>query len=96
MALGVLHGGFAGLFDREMQSFFATLATRIHDVWPDPAGLGPDVSDMMTTAEKDLAKAALLNAERQAAAAIHMVRKGQNGDALKAWRALLGTKFPLS
>lgn len=96
MALGVLHGGFAGQFDREMQSFFATLAARINDRWPDPAGLGPDVSDMMTASEKDAAKAALLKAERQAAAAIHMVRQGQNGDALKAWRTLLGPKFPLS
>ncbi|HEY3780678.1 MAG TPA: CBASS oligonucleotide cyclase [Fimbriimonadaceae bacterium] len=96
MALGVLYGGFSGQFDREMQSFFATLAARIHDVWPDPAGLGPDVSDMMTAAEKDAAKMVLLNAERQAAAAIHLVRQGQNGDALKAWRSLLGPKFPLS
>jgi hypothetical protein len=96
MALGVLHGGFSGRFDREMQSFFATLASRIHDAWADPSGLGPDVSDMMSTAQKDSAKQSLLGAERQAAAAIHMVREGKNGDALKAWRALLGPKFPLS
>ncbi len=96
MALGVLHGGFSGRFDREMQSFFATLASRIHDAWPDPAGLGPDVSDMMNASAKDAAKAALLSAERKAAAAIHMVREGKNGEALRAWRALLGPKFPLS
>lgn len=96
MALRCLHGGFGGQYAREMQSFFMTLANNIHGVWPDPAGLGPDVSDMMTTAEKVAAKAALLAAERQAAAAIHLTRQGKNGDALKAWRALMGPRFPLS
>ncbi len=96
MALQCLHGGFGGQYAREMQSFFMTLANHIHGVWPDPAGLGPDVSDMMTSAEKDAARAALLAAERQAAAAIHLSRQGKNGDALKAWRALMGPRFPLS
>lgn len=96
MALECLHGGFSGRFDREIQSFFATLASRIHDTWPDPARLGPAVSDMMDSTAKNNAKNALLLAERQAAAAIHMVREGKNGDALKAWRALMGPRFPLS
>ncbi|HDY5327917.1 TPA: nucleotidyltransferase domain-containing protein, partial [Pseudomonas aeruginosa] len=39
MALECLYGGWGGSFDREIQSFFATLADRVHDEWPDPAGL---------------------------------------------------------
>lgn len=96
MALECLHGGFGGDYGREMQMFFATLADRILDNWPDPAGLGPDVSEMMSTHEKFAAKAALEKAQRQAAAAIHLTRQGKNGDALKAWRDLMGPMFPLS
>lgn len=96
MALRCLHGGFGGQYAREMQGFFATLASQIHEVWPDPAGLGPDVSDMMTTDAKDAAKSALLAAERSAASAIHLTREGKNGDALRAWRTLMGPMFPLS
>ena len=41
MALQCLHGGWQGRFDYELQGFFSTLADRIEDGWPDPAGLGP-------------------------------------------------------
>lgn len=96
MALDCLYGGWGGQFDREFQSLFATLADRIHDRWPDPAGLGPDVSDGMDAARKDRAKQLLKAAEREASNAIALARLGRNGEALKAWRALFGPKFPLS
>ena len=47
MALQCLYGGWHGHFAYEFQSLFATLADRICDTWPDPAGLGPPVSDGM-------------------------------------------------
>lgn len=96
MALQCLHGGWGGSFDREIQAFFATLADRIDEAWPDPAGLGPPVSDGMDAARKARAKTLLRAAEREATLAIDHVRRGRNGEALKAWRALLGPKFPLS
>jgi hypothetical protein len=96
MALEVLHGGFGGSFDREIQSFFATLADRIFDTWPDPAGLGPPISDDMDKARKERARTLVRAAEREAAFAIDLARKGSQGDSLKAWRALFGPKFPIS
>jgi hypothetical protein len=96
MALQCLHGGFGGGFDREIQGLFATLANRIFDVWPDPAGLGPPISDGMDAARKARARALLRVAEREATLAIDHARRGRNGDALKAWRALFGPKFRLS
>ena len=96
MCLEVLHPPFGNKFDYEFQALFATLANRISDTWKDPAGLGPDVSDMMNDQAKASAKTSLESAQRQATEAIRLSRVGQNGDALKAWRKLFGPLFPLS
>ena len=96
MALQCLHGGWQGRFDYEVQAFFSSLADRVLDEWPDPAGLGSPVSDGMDASRKARAKELLQAASREASNAIHLARKGQNGEALKAWRLLFGPKFPLS
>lgn len=96
MALEVLDPPFGGDYRREMQGFFASLGDRIHEDWPDPAGLGPDVSDSMDARSQDSAKAALTAAERQASSAIQLERAGNTGDALRAWRKVFGKLFPLS
>lgn len=96
MALECLYGGWGGSFDREIQSFFATLADRIFDEWPDPAGLGPSISKDMDVGRKERARQSLVQANRQASIAIDHVRRGRNGEALKVWRALFGPKFPLT
>jgi predicted nucleotidyltransferase len=96
MAMQCLHGGWGGSFEREIQSFFATLAARIFDVWPDPAGLGPPISNGMDQKRKTRARDLLRAAEREATLAIDHVRQGRNGEALRAWRTLFGPKFPLS
>ena len=96
MALQCLHGGWQGRFDYELQSFFATLADRIEDEWPDPAKLGPPIGNGMDAQRKARAKSLLQAASRDASNAINLARQGRNGDALKAWRALFGPKFPLS
>jgi hypothetical protein len=96
MALDCLHGGWQGRFDYEMQGFFSTLADRIFDEWPDPAGLGPSISKDMDAARKQRARNLLSAAGREATLAIDHARRGRNTEALKAWRALFGPKFPLS
>ena len=96
MALEVLHAPYGGDRAREMQFFFAALAGRIHETWADPAGLGPPVSDSMDEATRTAADKALRTAEREAAHAIDLSRRGQQGDALRAWRSLFGPMFPLS
>lgn len=96
MALECLYGGWGGSFDREIQSFFATLADRVHDEWLDPAGLGPAISNDMDAARKQRAQELLAQASRDAAVAIDHSRRGRNLEALRAWRTLFGPKFPLS
>lgn len=96
MALAVLHPPYGGERAREMQFFFDTLGSRIHETWNDPAGLGPPVSDAMDSTKRAAAQAQLRAGERSAAHAIAFVRQGRQGEALRAWRELLGPLFPLS
>ncbi len=96
MALELLVPPFGGDFRYELKGLFASLADRIHEAWPDPAGLGPPVSDGMDNTARDTAKQELLSASNAAAVAIQLERTGKNGDALRAWRDLFGPLFPLS
>jgi hypothetical protein len=96
MALQVLRPPFNGDFPYEFQAFFATLAARIEETWPDPAGLGPPVSDIMNATERIAAKQALTNAHQMIGEAIRLSRAGQNGDSLRKYRELFGDYFPLS
>jgi hypothetical protein len=63
--------------------------------WPDPAGLGPPVSDQMTADLIITARTALREAEKKAAVAFRLERTSQ-GEALRTWREILGNYFPLS
>lgn len=96
MALQCLYGGWKGKFEYEIQGFFSTLADRIFETWNDPAGLGPPISSGMDSQRKQRARELLQAAAKEASLAINHARSGRNGEALKAWRALFGPKFPLS
>jgi len=96
MALEILRPPFGGDYPYEFMAFFATAADRIEDVWPDPAGLGPPVSDSMKPAERLAAKQALMEAHYAVRQAIELSRSGNNGDALRKYRDLFGDLFPLS
>lgn len=96
MALDLLRPPFNGDFPYEFMMFFATAQRRIMDDWADPAGLGPPVSDSMTTADRQAAAAAFGAASAAVREAIQLGRNGQEGAALKAYRALFGDLFPLS
>ena len=77
-------------------AFFASMADRIGDTWPDPAGLGPPVSDSMDAAQRAAAKDALTRAQYMIREAIELTRAGRNGEALRKYRELFGERFPLS
>jgi hypothetical protein len=79
----------------ELQVFFANAAERIADNWPDPAGLGPDVNDAMTSAEKASAATALGEAQAAAARARRLADAGHEVDALRVWKELMGPLFPV-
>jgi SMODS domain-containing protein len=96
MALQILRPPFGGDFPYEFMAFFATAADRIHETWPEPAGLGPPVSDTMDATARDAAKRALTAAHHSIREAIELSRAGKNGDALRKYRDIFGDLFPLS
>jgi hypothetical protein len=96
MALQVLRPPFGGDFPYEIMGFFATMADRVVEDWPEPAGLGPPVSDSMNASARAAAKEALTEAHHMMREAIQLSCSGRNGDALRKYRDLFGDRFPLS
>jgi hypothetical protein len=80
----------------EIRNFFAAMEANVGRNWPDPAGLGPPVSDQMTPELVTKAKKALQEAQRKATLARRAEETGRQGEALEIWREVLGDYFPLS
>lgn len=95
MAEGLAEAPFSTYPD-EIRNLFAAMESNIDKVWPDPAALGPPVSDQMTTERIKEARKALQEAQRKAALAARAEQTGRQGDALRIWREVLGEYFPLS
>lgn len=97
MAIDLFDGEYGGNVRYELKQFFASAAARIDETWPDPAGLGPPVSDAMDSARVVKAQEALGIAEAAVTKAILLERHGKTGDALRVWRdEVFGDYFPLS
>lgn len=95
MAQGLVDPPFSNYPD-EIRNLFAAMEAGVGNAWPDPAGLGPPVSDQMTPDLVSSARAALQDAQRKAALARRAEESGRQGEALRLWREILGDYFPLS
>lgn len=96
MALKLISGAWTGSHAYELRQFFASAADHIAGGWPDPAGVGPDISDILDDdpAKMGCARAALSDAEAACTRAILLDRQGSTGAAISAWRAVFGDLFP--
>jgi len=95
MAEDLIEGPFSSYAD-EIRNFFAAAEANIGQVWPDPARLGPPVSDQMTADLVAKAKTALREAQTKMVLASRLSATGRQGEALQTWRSVLGDYFPLS
>ena len=95
MAEGLVEAPFSNYAD-EVRNLFAAMEANIGGEWPDPAGLGPPVSDQMTPEKVSEATKALQDAQRKSTLAARAEQAGRQGEALKIWREILGDYFPLS
>jgi hypothetical protein len=93
MAMRIVKPPF-GRYQDEVVLFLATAAEQIHDPWPDPADIGPDVNTIMSPAEKNAAADALRGALAIAEAAVDLEDDGQERAAVEQWRRLFGNRMP--
>ena len=97
MALKLILPPFSGGYKYEIKGLFASVEQQIGDVWPDPAKVGPAVSDHMNTAKVKTAREKLATIRRNIDLAMRHEREGRVGDALSTWRnQVFGEFFPLS
>ncbi|MFC3070500.1 CBASS oligonucleotide cyclase [Phenylobacterium soli] len=95
MALELVDGPFSN-FPDEARRFFAAAQATVGDDWPDPAGLGPLVSDEMTAARCATARQKLREAEVAATRAFRAEQQGYEGEAVRIWKEIFGDFFPAS
>ena len=95
MAQGLVDPPFSSYPD-EIRNLFAAMEANVGNEWPDPASLGPPVSDQMTAQLVSDARRVLQEAQRKAALARRTEETGRQGEALRIWREILGDYFPLS
>jgi len=95
MAEGLVEPPFS-TYPNEVRNLFAAIEANVGVSWPDPAELGPPVSDQMTPELITAARKALQEAQRKAALAMRAEETGRQGEALRIWREVLGDYFPLS
>lgn len=95
MAQGLIDPPFSTYPD-ELINFFSAAQQGIEQDWPDPAGLGPPVSDQMDAAKRNAAKLKLREAEKIADRAMRAEKLGNVSEALSLWRQLFGSYFPVS
>jgi hypothetical protein len=92
MAQGIVIEPF-GEYPDEIRWFLATAVEQIHEPWPDPAGLGPDVNTL-SKLQRDVASMALTAALDVAEKAIELTADGHERDAVEKWRELFGWRMP--
>jgi hypothetical protein len=95
MALDLVDPPFTS-YQSEVRRFFAAAEQGILRDWPDPAGLGPPVSDQMTPEKRQKAAEVLRAAEVKAARAVRLEQQGKTGEALALWAEIMGKYFPTS
>lgn len=83
-----------GRYGDEIISFLATAADRIHEPWPDPARIGPDVNTQMSPAERMTAAQRLRDAQEIAENAVDLQDEGKERAAVDEWRRIFGSRMP--
>ena len=92
MAQGIVIEPF-GEYPDEIRWFLATAVDQVHDSWPDPAGLGPEVN-VMSNMQRTAASTSLASALEVAEKAIELAADGHERAAVEQWRELFGWRMP--
>lgn len=94
MALQLVQPPFSRYQD-EVASFLGNVIDRADGPWPDPAELGPDVDELLTSYQRQGIRTAASTALGLAEEAIYLQDNGQEGKAVAKWREIFGERMPL-
>ena len=94
MALQLVQPPF-GRHQDEITTFLGNVVDRGDGPWPDPAGLGPDVDELLTSYQRQQIRSAASTALALAEEAIYLEDHGQERKAVDKWREIFGERMPL-
>ena len=83
-----------GRYRDEIRFFLASVADRIAEDWPDPAGLGPNVNSGMSEGEREKLSGVVQGWLRVAEEALLLEQDGRERLAVEKWRELFGWRMP--
>ncbi len=83
-----------GRYRDEIRFFLASVADRITDDWPDPAGLGPDVNGGVSAGERRQLSHVVRDWLAVAEEALLLENDGRERAAVEKWRELFGWRMP--
>ena len=78
----------------EIRFFLASVADRITEDWPDPAGLGPCVNAGMSLGHRQHLSEVVTGWQRVAEEALLLEQDGRDRPAVEKWRELFGWRMP--
>lgn len=83
-----------GRYRDEIRFFLASVADRIDDDWPDPAGLGPCVNSGISLSRRQHLSKVVRGWQRVAEEALLLEQDGRDRPAVEKWRELFGRRMP--
>lgn len=94
MALRLVQPPF-GRYQDEIATFLGNVVDRADGPWPDPAGVGPDVDELLTSHQRQQIHSAASTALAVVEEAIYLEDDGQERKAVDTWREIFGERMPL-
>jgi Second Messenger Oligonucleotide or Dinucleotide Synthetase domain len=93
MALDLVRAPF-GRYQDEVTALFGNVLDRAAGPWPDPAGVGPDVDELLTASDRDVIHRAAAEALAIAEEAIYLEDEGDERQAVEKWREIFHSRMP--
>ena len=93
LALQLVHPPF-GRYQDEVTMFLGNIIDHANGPWPDPAGIGPDVDELLGAHDRDGIQSAAATAHSTAEEAVYLEDEGKERQAVEQWREIFGSRMP--
>lgn len=93
MAVTLVRAPF-GRYQDEFTAFLGNVIDRADGPWPDPANLGPDVDELLTSYQRQQIRDAASTALASAEEAVYLEDNGQDRASVEKWREIFGERMP--